>query len=202
MRGCVLQMDSSDRPPDRGRMMCSRCDAAPRMHRRSAWCRRCASAYERDRRRANADEINRRQRADRLADPIRYQSYRLKRFGLTIEQFEGLFGQQGGRCAICNVGGETLHIDHDHACCPGVNRSCGGCVRGLLCMSCNNGLGRFRDDPVALRRAAEYVAISSPMLTADQAKALAAEGNEARRELRKQIRKMHRNETATANPPR
>jgi hypothetical protein len=41
-----------------------------------------------------------------------------------------------------------MHLDHDHA---------GGHLRGLLCLSCNQALGHFRDDPALLRRAAEYV---------------------------------------------
>jgi hypothetical protein len=59
-------------------------------------------------------------------------------------------------CDICGGPTELLHVDHDHACCPG-KYSCGECVCGFLCNSCNNGLGRFEDDPDRLRAAADYV---------------------------------------------
>lgn len=47
-------------------------------------------------------------------------------------------------------------VDHDHTCCPG-NKSCGKCVRGVLCPKCNWGLGHFRDNPAYLRAAANYL---------------------------------------------
>lgn len=59
------------------------------------------------------------------------------------------------RCAICHST-ENLRVDHDHACCPG-GGSCGECIRGLLCNSCNLGLGWFQDDSDRLRNALDYV---------------------------------------------
>lgn len=47
-------------------------------------------------------------------------------------------------------------IDHDHDCCPGGN-SCGSCLRGILCKSCNSGIGYLGDDPQAALRAAKYL---------------------------------------------
>lgn len=69
--------------------------------------------------------------------------------------YDELFRAQGGRCKICGDppspvrnGAPRLHLDHDHRT---------GRVRGLLCGSCNNGLGNFRDDPERLRRAIAWL---------------------------------------------
>lgn len=74
--------------------------------------------------------------------------------------FQAAYDAQKGLCAI---GGEPLpekldsiHIDHDHACCPG-HQSCGKCFRGLTCRPHNVGLGMFNDDFELLERAARYI---------------------------------------------
>ena len=80
-------------------------------------------------------------------------------YGLKPGQYQQLLDHQGGVCYICHrkPGAKRLACDHDHACCPGPV-SCGKCVRGLLCRSCNRDvLGHLKDDPAALQRAIDYL---------------------------------------------
>ena len=51
------------------------------------------------------------------------------------------------QCVICGSE-EKLVVDHDHVT---------GQVRGMLCNHCNRGLGHFRDDPLLLEFAAQYL---------------------------------------------
>lgn len=61
-------------------------------------------------------------------------------------------------CTICGEQKDPglLVLDHDHSCCPPA-RACVKCFRGVLCRSCNTGLGAFKDDPEQLRIAASYL---------------------------------------------
>ena len=58
-----------------------------------------------------------------------------------IEWFNAKMEEQGGGCAICgkHYQKRKLSVDHNHACCEG-RKSCGKCVRGLLCDVCNHRL--------------------------------------------------------------
>ncbi|MCT2591142.1 endonuclease VII domain-containing protein [Streptomyces sp. N2-109] len=84
------------------------------------------------------------------------------KYRLSLEAYRAMLAEQGGACAICKVGAPTdirtnrFHVDHDHACCPG-KKSCGKCIRGLLCHACNTALGNFRDDPQRLSTAIAYL---------------------------------------------
>lgn len=78
-------------------------------------------------------------------------------YNITPEQYLDLLLKNNKGCHIC---GETkdywLHVDHDHACCES-DRSCGQCIRGLLCHNCNSMLGHSKDAPTTLRKAADYL---------------------------------------------
>lgn len=92
---------------------------------------------------------------------------RLAKFGITYDEFYCLLSEQGGRCAVCrkpDPGPRRWNVDHDHSCCP-AGRSCGRCVRGLLCHSCNVALGHLRDDISVLKSAIAYLEGPVPATT-------------------------------------
>lgn len=92
-----------------------------------------------------------------------YRAWALKRMGITQEEFDWLFAQQGGVCAL-HGGPETrkgavyFSVDHDHACHPrkksGQTHCCKKCIRGLLCHDCNLMLGLAEKTGQAWRFAA------------------------------------------------
>ncbi len=73
-------------------------------------------------------------------------------YGSTRTAYDLQNAAQNGRCALClRLPGEDEYrfaLDHDHAT---------GETRGVLCPSCNGGLGCFRDDPELLKAALAYL---------------------------------------------
>jgi hypothetical protein len=72
------------------------------------------------------------------------RKYRISSYGLSQEQFGRMLDAQRHACSMCHEPfeeGQLIHVDHDHACCREKNRSCGECIRGLLCHTCNIALG-------------------------------------------------------------
>lgn len=138
---------------------------------RQSWCRECHSQVKGERWKAMSVEEKRlaakRNRAGRHADPEgRYWRRMRYCYGLTPEVFGSILESQGGGCAICGAPEPTVRrtdlsaarwaVDHDHSCCAG-NRSCGSCVRGILCHACNGALGGFHDDIGRLKAAVTYL---------------------------------------------
>ncbi|ATL30622.1 Phage endonuclease VII [Streptomyces formicae] len=87
--------------------------------------------------------------------PCNSERVRLNHYNVTKEFINQLWTYQGERCAICGSAevaqSRALHIDHDHSCCKG-RRSCGSCVRGLVCSNCNAyGLAWYEALPLPLR---------------------------------------------------
>lgn len=80
------------------------------------------------------------------------------RYGITVDEYDGMHERQQGLCAICgnsepNVDKRTgepmrLSVDHDHET---------GRVRGLLCQKCNRALGLLDDDVDRLKWAIDYL---------------------------------------------
>jgi hypothetical protein len=112
---------------------------------------------------ANREKINARQRKysaiwyhenkpNKPKKPLeqRRQSI-LKKYGLTVVEYDEMLRKQNGVCAICggtNSDGKGLFIDHDHKT---------GRIRGLLCNDCNLGIGRLKDSVGILTKAIGYL---------------------------------------------
>lgn len=75
---------------------------------------------------------------------------RLRVYNITEEFFNEMVKNQNNKCKICNVElgeGKNRHIDH----CAETKL-----VRGLLCGSCNTGIGQLKHNPEIMRKAALY----------------------------------------------
>lgn len=82
-----------------------------------------------------------------------YRSEHLKKkYKITKEEYNYLLTTQQEKCAICGKGINNsirrLAVDHDHK---------SGAIRGLLCASCNIGLGCFKDKIKNLQEAIKYL---------------------------------------------
>lgn len=90
------------------------------------------------------------------ADRLLASRYLQRTYGITLDDYEAMLEEQGGRCAICGSEGFTmaahhkakLVVDHCHKT---------GKVRGLLCHNCNRALGLFKDSRDSLMKAIDYI---------------------------------------------
>jgi len=74
---------------------------------------------------------------------------RLKKYGITLDEYHEMSEAQGHCCSICDKNDPNkLFVDHCHQ---------SGQVRGLLCLNCNSLLGHAKDNSDFLMSAVMYL---------------------------------------------
>jgi hypothetical protein len=117
-------------------------------HTKKGWrynseCKECSSIYSKKYREAKLDQY----KSKSYSRQIKY------RYGITKEERDHMLSIQNGLCAICNKDiSDKPYIDHSHDT---------GRVRGLLCLSCNSGIGSLQDSPEILQKAIDYLLTNS-----------------------------------------
>lgn len=108
----------------------------------SPYCKVCSNQRTTSYARDNKDKIN----------PKLFGYSIKRRYNLSVEEFESLLISQKYMCAICETtrcsSGRNFAVDHCHTT---------GKIRGLLCSSCNTGLGQFKDNKLLLQKAINYL---------------------------------------------
>lgn len=101
---------------------------------RFPYCRDCSKQKNSEWKRANRERRNLQER--------------LWKLGISAEEYNKLMESANGRCQICDKETDILCIDHCHS---------SSRIRGMLCVNCNHGLGKFGDDPNNLQAAIRYL---------------------------------------------
>lgn len=157
-KGCLNEYKKryavEPRPSSSGPKQCTKCGSSENGFHRdknrkdglTPWCKKCTIAntkrYQSEGRKPVRDQ--------RKVTFNAYARLCKKRYGITIQEVEALLAAQGGGCAICGSvpEGRRMSVDHDHQT---------GAIRGILCTTCNSGIGYLKDDPELIRKAANYV---------------------------------------------
>lgn len=121
----------------------------------SSICKSCKDIKTKIYREVKNEEYNEYMRKYRQTHPEKYGKARNRglkhRYGISQEQYDQMFLNQQGNCAICKKHqsefNKPLFVDHDH----NTNE-----VRGLLCSGCNVTIAIFDNKPL-LDQAKDYL---------------------------------------------
>jgi hypothetical protein len=80
-------------------------------------------------------------------DRKKQRGMRMRKYGITPEDYQAMLDSQGGKCAICKIR-DANRIDHCHKT---------GKTRQLLCNQCNTAIGMFKEDVNILLTAIDYI---------------------------------------------
>jgi len=93
------------------------------------------------------------------ANPEKVKVYvktgKVRKYGLTLEQFDEFIRACGGRCPLCNVEFVASSRSRECACIDHCHKS--GKVRGVICKRCNIGIGHARENPEILKAWLSYI---------------------------------------------
>src|SRR5437899_8270167 len=106
-----------------------------------AWCKKCSSANKSEWIKDNRDKVK---------NNALWSKYRLRQ-----EDYDQMLQRQSYKCSICSEVSPT-EVDHNHSCCKGP-KSCGKCVRSLLCKRCNILVGHLEINPILTQKALKYI---------------------------------------------
>ncbi len=125
-------------------------------HRNNSQCKACRKIQLKKYRDTNKDKIAARRKKQYHNNLAAVRAYarqtQYKKYGINIADYNKLAEIQDHKCAICGTQQSELtrrlYVDHCHTT---------GIVRGLLCGTCNFGLGSFKDNIDYLLKAASYL---------------------------------------------
>lgn len=128
------------------------CEFRVRGNNLFSWCKKCESIANNARRipKEKKHKVVKSAEDIKLAAKIRMLKYR---YGITLEEYEAMYDNQNGKCAICKKdyqlgGSKGLFVDHDHETKE---------VRGLLCRKCNSAIGQLEECKEILIEAIRYL---------------------------------------------
>lgn len=116
---------------------------------RRGTCKQCHTEYQKKYYQDNEDKRKEKNRMNTKYVPS------WKRHHLTEQQYKDLLDKFEGKCHICKINNANS-IDHDHSCCD-KNRSCGKCVRGVLCRGCNTAIGSLKENKEIILNLVKYL---------------------------------------------
>jgi hypothetical protein len=149
--------------------MCSNClkrGGNPPKRRNSGWqinndaqkmCSRCKAIFPKE-------EVKSWTHKARCLDCqawVKRDLYLKQHYKINIEQYNLMLAKSNNGCTICGKTKEQnrdrfLSVDHDHSCCN-QKITCGKCIRGLLCDTCNRAVGLLQDNEENAFAVYEYI---------------------------------------------
>jgi hypothetical protein len=113
-----------------------------------SYCRPCKTARSAEYRKLNPEKVKKWSKDFHTRHPEARKIKKLRKFGLTLEDYDQMVFDQLACCASCMEPTKVLHLDHNHKT---------GQPRELLCISCNVLAGWVESQPRRLRQVITYL---------------------------------------------